>query len=93
MLTFLQLSQGRMEEITNLSSELSGTPLTTEMICKWLGLDFQSKVIPHDSHIKLIDGLSEDPEDHPVSFIPTIERHNARFENAHLLRTATRPTI
>jgi len=89
MLTFLELSQGRMEELTNLSSELSGTPLT----CKWLGLDFQSKVIPHDSHIKLIDGLSEDPEDHPVSFIPTIERHNARFENAHLLRAATRPTI
>jgi len=93
MLTFLQLSQGRMEELTSLLSELSGTPLTTEMICKWLGLDFQSKVIPHDSHIKLIDGLSEDPEDHPVSFIPIIERHNARFEKAHLLHAATRPTI
>ena len=34
MLTFLQLSQGRMEELTSLLSELSGTPLTTEMICK-----------------------------------------------------------
>jgi len=73
MLTFLELSQGRVEELTSLLSELSGTPLTTEMTCKWLGLDFQSKVIPHDSHIKLIDGLSEDPEDHPVSFIPIIE--------------------
>ena len=93
MVTFLQLSQGRMEELTSLLSELSGTPLTTEMICKWLGLDFQSKVIPHDFHIKLIDGLSEDPKDHPVSFIPIIERHNARFEKAHLLYEATRPTI
>ena len=78
MLTFLELSHGRVEELTSLLSELSGTPLTTETTCKWLGLDFQSKVIPHDSHPKLIDGLSEDPEDHPASFIPIIERHNAR---------------
>jgi len=34
MLTFLKLSQGRMEELTSLLSELIGTPLTTEMICK-----------------------------------------------------------
>ena len=93
MLTFLELSQGRMEELTSLLSELIGTPLTTEMICKWLSLDSQSKVIPHDFHIKLIDGLSEDPKDHPISFIPIIERHNARFEKAHLLHTATRLTI
>jgi len=58
-----------------------------------LGLDFQSKAIPLDSHIKLIDGLSEDPEDHLVSFIPIIGRHNARLEKAHLLYAATRPTI
>jgi len=38
--TFLQLSQGRMAELTSLLSELSGTTLTTEMTCKWLGLDF-----------------------------------------------------
>jgi len=93
MLTFLELSQGRVEELTSLLRELSGTPLTTEMTCKWLGLDFKSKVISHDSHIKLIDGLSEDPEDHPVSFIPIIERHNARLEKAHLLHAATRPTV
>jgi len=93
MLTFLQLSQGRMEELTSLLSELLGTPLTTEMTCTWLGLDSQSKAIPHDSHIKLIEGLSEDPEDHPVSFVPIIERHNARFEKAYLLHEATRPTI
>ena len=42
---------------------------------------------------QLVDGLSEDPEDHPVSFIPIIERHNARFEKAYLLHEATRPTI
>jgi len=90
--TFLQLGQGRTE-LNSLLSELSGTPLTTEMTCIWLGLDFQSKAIPHDSHIKLIDGLSEDPEDHPVDFIPIIERHNARLEKAYLLHEATRPTI
>jgi len=93
MLTFLELSQGRVEELTSLLSELIGTPLTTEMTYKWLGLDFQSKVIPHDVHTKLIDRLSEDPDDLPASFIPIIERHNARFEKAHLLHTATRPTI
>ena len=56
-------------------------------------LDCQSKAIPHGSHIKPIDGLSEDPEDHPVGFVPIIERHNARLEKAHLLHEATRPTI
>jgi len=54
------------------------------MTCKWLGLEFQSKVIPHDFHIKLIDGLSEDPEDHPVSFIPIIDY--ARTQNDTLRR-------
>ena len=52
MLTFLRLSQGRVEEVTSLLSELIGTPLTTEMKCTWLSLDFQSKMIPHDSHSK-----------------------------------------
>ena len=93
MLTFLRLSQERVEEVTSLLSELIGTPLTTEMTCTWLNLDFQSKVIPHDSHSKLIDGLSEDPEDHPVSFIPIIDKHNARLVKAHLLHAATRPTV
>jgi len=50
MSTFLQLSQGRMEELTSLLSELSGTPLATEMTCKWLGLDFQSEAIPRLTH-------------------------------------------
>jgi len=36
MLTFLGLSQGRVEEVTSLLSELIGTPLTTEMTCTWL---------------------------------------------------------
>ena len=91
--TFLHLSQGQIEELTSLLSELSGTPLTTEMTCIWLGLDSQSKEIPHDSHTKLIDGLSEDPEDHPAGFIPIIERHNARLKRAYLLHEATRLTI
>ena len=63
MLTFLRLSQGRVEEVISLLIELIGTPLTTEMTCTWLSLDFQSKMVPHDSHIKLIDRLPEDPED------------------------------
>jgi len=91
--TFLHLSQGRIEELTSLLSELSGTPLTTEMTCIWLGLDSHSKEIPHDSHIKLIDGLFEDSEDHPAGFIPIIERHNARLKRAYLLHEATRLTI
>ena len=85
--------KGRIEELTSLLSELSGTPLTTEMTCIWLGLDFQSKEMPHDSLTKLIDGLSEDPEDHPAGFIPIIERHNARLKRAYLLHEATRLTI
>jgi len=31
---FFHLSQGQIEELTNLLSELSGTPITTEMTCK-----------------------------------------------------------
>jgi len=48
------------------------------------------KEIPHDSQTKkLIDGqFAEDPEDHPASFIPIIERHHARLKKAHLLHEA-----
>ena len=71
-----------------------GTPLTREMTCIWLGLESHSKEIPHDSHIKqLIDGLSEDPEDHPAGFIPIIERQNARLKRAYPLHEATRYEI
>ena len=50
----------------------------------------QKKEIPHDSQTKkLIEGLSEDPEDHPAGFIPIIEQHNARLKKAHLLHEAT----
>jgi len=78
---FFHLSQGRIEELTSLLSEMSGTPLMTEMTCKWLDLEPQIKEIPHDSRTKkLIDGLSEDPEDHPDGFISIIERHNARLK-------------
>jgi len=92
--TFLQLSQGRIEELTSLFSELSGTPLTTEMTCLWLGLDSNSSELPHDSQTeKLIDGLSEDPDDYPAGFIPIIERHNARLKRAYLIHEATRFNI
>jgi len=64
-----------------------------EMTANWLGLEPQSKEIPHDSQIKLIDGLSEDPEDHPDGFIPIIERHNARLKKAHFLHKAIRDII
>jgi len=64
------------------------------MKCIWLGLESQRKEIPHDSQTKkLIDSLSEDPEDHPAGFIPIIERHNARLKKAHLLHEATRYII
>jgi hypothetical protein len=94
ILAFLHLSRGRIEELTSLLSELSGTPLTMEMTINWLGLEPQCTEISHDSQTKkLIDGLSEDPEDHPAGFIPIIERHNARLKKAHLLHEATRDVI
>ena len=43
---FFELSQGRIEELTGLLSELSGTPITMEMTCKWLDLEPQTKEIP-----------------------------------------------
>jgi len=61
-----------------------------EMTCKWLDLEPQIKEISHDSRTKkLIDGLTEDPEDHPDGFISIIERHNARLKKAHLHHEAT----
>jgi len=91
---FSHLSQGRIEELTSLLSEMSGTPLTMEMTCKWLDLEPQTEEIPHDSRTKkLIDCLSEDPEDHPDGFISTIERHNAGLKKAHLLHEATSDII
>ena len=93
MLTFLRLSQGRVDEVTSLLSELIGTPLTTEMTCTWLSLEFQSKAVPYDLYSKLIDCISEDPADHPASFVPIIEKHNARLAHAHLLHEATRHII
>ena len=72
--TFLHLSRGRIEELTSLLSELSGTLLTIEITIHWLGLEPQGTESPHDSLTKkLTDGLSEDPEDHPAEFIPIIK--------------------
>ena len=88
--TFLHLSRGRIEDLTSLLSELSGTPLTTEITTNWLGLEPQGTVDSHDSPSKkLLDGLWEDLEDDPMEFIPIIEQHNARLEKAHLLLEAT----
>jgi len=87
---FLHLSQGQIEELTSLLSELAGTSLTREMTCKWLELDPTLEETPVDSRIKnLIEGLSDDPEDNPESFAPIIELHNARLHQAHLLHKAT----
>jgi len=46
---FFQLSQGHVEDLTGLLSELSGTLITTGMTCKWLDLEPQTKEIPYDS--------------------------------------------
>ena len=78
---FLHLSRGRIEELTSLLSELSGTPLTTEITNNWLSLEPQDTENSHDSLIKkLLEGLSEDPEDSPAEFIPILERHSARLK-------------
>ena len=88
--TFLHLSRGRIDELTSLLSELSGTPLTMEITINWLGLEPQGTESSHDSLTKkLIDGLSEDPEDHPAEFIPIIKRQNVHLKKAHLLLEAT----
>jgi len=86
---FFQLSQGRIEELTRLLSELYCTLFTMEMTRKWLDLEPQTKEIPYDSRTKdLIEGLTEDPEDNPDGFMPITELHNARLKKAHLLHAA-----
>jgi len=91
---FFYLSQGQIEELTGLLSEMSGTPITMEMTCKWLDLEPQMKEIPYDSRTKnVIDGLTEDPEDNPDGFIPITELHNARLKKAHLFHEATSDII
>ena len=73
---------------------MSGIPITMEMTCKWLDLGPEMKEIPCDSRTKnLIEGLTEDPEDHPDRFIPIIVLHNARLKKAHLLHAATSAII
>jgi len=91
---FFEFSQGRIEELTGLLSELSGTPITIEMTCKWLDLEPQTKEIPYDLRTKdLIECLTVDPEDNPAGFIPIIELHNARLKKAHFLHAATSAII
>jgi len=43
----LNLSQGQIEKLTSLLSELAGTPLTREMTWKWLELDPALEETPH----------------------------------------------
>jgi len=94
ILVFFHLSQGRIEELTGLLSEMSGTPTTMEMTCKWLDLEPQMQEIPYDSRTKnLFDGLTEDPEDDPDRFISIVELHNASLKKAHLLHEATSDII
>jgi len=91
---FFHLSQGRIEELTSLLSEIASTPITMEMTCKLLDLDPQMKEIPSNSRTKnLIDGLTEDPEDNPDGFIPIMKLHNARLKKAHDLHEATSDMI
>jgi len=91
---FFHLSQGQIEDLTGLLSEMSGTPITMKMTCKLLDLDPEMKEIPYDSRTKsLINGLTEDTEDNPDGFILIIELHNARLKKAHLLHEATSDII
>ena len=46
---FFHISHGWIEELTGLLREMSGTPITMEMTCKWLDLEPHMKEIPHDS--------------------------------------------
>jgi len=56
------------------------------MTCKWLDLEPQTKEIPYASRTKdLLVGLTEDLEDNPARFIPSIELHIARLKKARLL--------
>jgi len=92
--TFLHLSRGQTEELTSLLSELPGTPLTMEITTNWLGLELQGTENSQDSLTeKLLEGLSEDPEDHLVEFIPIIKQHSACLKKAHLLLEATQDII
>jgi len=80
---YIQLSQGRIDDLTGLVSELSGTPITIEMTSKWLDLEPLAPEIPYESRIKdLIECLTEDPEDNPALFIPIIQLHIARLKKS-----------
>lgn len=91
---YLQLSQGQMEDLISLLSELSGTPIVIEMTSKSLDLEPLTPEIPYELRIKdLIKCLIEDPEDDPVLFIPIIDLHIARLKKAHLLCVAVSAII
>ena len=65
-----------------------------EITTNWLGLELQGTENSQDSLTeKLLEGLSEDPEDHLVEFIPIIKQHSACLKKAHLLLEATQDII
>jgi len=87
---YLQLSQRRIEDVTGLLNELSGTPITIEMTSKWRDIEPLDREIPHVVPTEdLIKCLTEDQEDGPAMLIPMIKLHIARLKKAHLLRSAT----
>jgi len=87
---YLQLSQGRIDDLNGLLSKLFGPPISIEMTSKWLDLE----PVAYELRTKdLIECLTEDPEDNPALFIPTIELHIARLQKAHLLCSATSAII
>ena len=87
---YLQLSQGRIDDLTGLLSELSGTLVSIDMISKWLDLEPLAPNTPHEVRTEdLIECLTEDPEDKSTLFIPTIELHIARLKKAHFLSSET----
>jgi hypothetical protein len=87
---YLQLSQGRIDDLTSLLSELSGTLVSIDMISKWLDLEPLAPNTPHEVRTEdLVECLTEDPEDKSTLFIPTIELHIARLKKAHFLSSET----
>jgi len=70
--SYLKLSRGSVEDLTGLQSELSGTPITSQITCKWIGTEPLDPNAPlEEIRIEdLINSLIEDPEDTPAMLIP-----------------------
>jgi len=91
---YLHLSQGRIDDLTRFLSELSGTLISIEMTSKCLDLEPLAPNTPHEVRTEdLIECLTEDPEDNPTLFIPTIELHIDRLKKEHFLSSETSDII